>query len=134
MTIRENWGISVPLPYCISSTRQERDPTLTLPLEEIMSDPINTDITLCDDNLSRHRHNGVITHSYYVGTIRTGMNKNTVQENKIYMALSESFSSQNRLPKPPVPLQIWDLEQEGSESAAAGSVKWITSQCEKQCG
>lgn len=48
----------------------------------MMSDPINTDVSLHEDNLSRHSHNGMITHSYYVGTIRTKMNKSTGQRIK----------------------------------------------------
>lgn len=82
MTIIKKWGISVPLLYCIFSTRQSKIPSLTFPLEEIMSDPLNTDVSLHEDNLSRHRHNGMITHSYYVGTIRTKMNKSTGQRIK----------------------------------------------------
>lgn len=42
----------------------------------IMSDPINTCIILHEYNLSRREHYGVVTHSYYVETIRTNANKN----------------------------------------------------------
>lgn len=48
----------------------------------IMSDPIDTDIIIHKDKLRRHRHNGMITHSYDVGMIRTELNKNRGQRMK----------------------------------------------------
>lgn len=40
----------------------ELSPTFTFSISGIMSDAMRAKITLNDDNLSRHRHNGVITH------------------------------------------------------------------------
>lgn len=76
-----------------------------------MSDPINIDIILHDDNLSRHRHNGMITHSYYVGTIRTKMNKNRGQRMK-YTWHSPSLSHLRSLL-----LEIPDLKRMGGLEA-----------------
>ena len=82
-----------------------QDKDLRLPLHEIMSDHINTDIIRYEDNLSRHRHNGMITHSYYVGKIRPKMNKNTGQRIK-YTWHSQVFFILEKAPKPPVPLDL----------------------------
>lgn len=78
----------------------------------IMSAAVNTTTTPCEDNLSRHRHNGMITHSYDEGVLSYETNKEGLN---IYGALRVFFIL-GHVPKPRIVLQIWDAEQEGSES------------------
>lgn len=64
-------------------------------------------------------------------TIRTKMNKKHRAENKIYMVLRVFFILKQAL-KPPTLFRSGILSR--SLPSAAGTVKWITSRCEKQCG
>lgn len=79
VTIKEKWVINVLQLFCM---RWEKDSAFRPSIRGIMSNPITTDIILNGDKQSRHRHNTMITHSYYVGTIRTKMNKNRGQRIK----------------------------------------------------
>lgn len=98
----------------------------------IVSDPIIANITLHENNLSRHEHNGMITHSCYEGTMRTKMNKKKGWQRQRIQNTSHSLN--------PFIKRFSDALssfKSGISSRrdlrAAGSVKWITSQCEKQC-